>query len=167
MKFSELYNIDIATNIRFEYFSKKADLNLSNLKYGPNYEEYEKGFHVKQNPNIISIKIDTDASKNNEFLFHKENAYKLYKAVTRNTVVSENIFNNACKDNGLLNVLNANISRFIIMTKRELVEGTDLTKILLTTLNRDGTLKANEISEAFCDNVDFDESYHYDEEDEK
>ena len=71
-----------------------------------------------------------------------------------------------CKDNGLLNVLNANITKFIILTKKLDVENKELFKAGLTTLNKDGTLKATDLSKVFSDNVDYNESYLYNDKEE-
>ena len=145
----------------FQLFSKEKNLNLSSLKYNPNFEEYQMGYS-EQNPNIICMKY----GKDQEYLFHKNKAYELFCAIMGQEEVNANgltkeIFYNYCKKNGLLNVLNECLQGqgFVLLTNTSELDNTPKTAI--SSLDKNGEIKAKNLTEVFSDNVSYEELYNY------
>ena len=151
----------------FEMFKKEKNLSLSGIKYNPKYEEYDTGFFSKQNPNIIVMKYKShDSEREEEFVFHKENAYSLYCAIVgeefiRQNGITKKIFDNYCSANGTINVLEDNVknSSFVLLTRKpevDIKERHNITKTAITSLKDDLTFNT-----VFADRVEYEECYNY------
>jgi hypothetical protein len=167
MEIDKYFDKKMCTIVGVETFRKEKNLSLAGIKYSPNYEKYEMGYCGKQNPNIVVLKYKVQGKDiEEEYLFHKENAYALYCSIVgdefvKNYGITKIVFDNYCRDNGLINVLENNIKNnsFVLLEKKldaEISQKPITCKKAITSFKSDFTFNS-----IFADNVEYEECYRY------